>query len=98
MPGELLLLKTVKRTPSKRTRPSEVANQRYPSRAWWMAWMEFCGKPLSAVQESKRNWAKGVAEKVAEKMEPATSHQRQTAAQPFHRRTTALVMGTGRRI
>src|SRR4030095_8257030 len=66
--GVLLLLKTLKRTPSKRTRPSFVVNQMYPSGVRAMPVTEFCGSPLSVVHLSMRScalrWGTGVAKTI----------------------------------
>src|SRR5712691_1720762 len=48
----VLLSNTTNRTPSKRTRPPNVASHRYPSRVCRMSLTEFCGSPFSVVQES----------------------------------------------
>jgi hypothetical protein len=51
----------------------------------------FCGNPVSAVQESKRYWARAVEVK-----QPTASSQQRQTAPPFRRGTAALKMGTGR--
>lgn len=53
-PGVLSGEKALKRMPSKRTRASWVASQRYPSGVWAMEETVFWGSPCSVCQESSR--------------------------------------------
>ena len=51
-PSDVAELKTVKRMPSKRTSPSNVAAQMYPERLWISWLMELTGSPFSTVHDS----------------------------------------------